>query len=147
MVTGYCWPHQYITTIHCWSVKWDFAIKVQSLSSADFLQAVSPISIHTKDYYALGTLYFTELLHTYLYLSVTSLRLCMSTGWLHAGQVLLVARKPLLWNQPICSSTSPNTYGPRSKMLIFVALFFAVLCPPWQNNALRMYMTTSGVQH
>ena len=51
---------------------------------ADFLQAVSLhlhlLRMHTKDYYALGTLYFAELLYTYLYLSVTSLRFCMSIG-------------------------------------------------------------------
>ena len=73
--------HQYH---HCCSVRWDLAKKVPSLSPADFLQAVSLhlhlLRMHTKDYYALGTLYFAELLYTYLYLSVTSLRFCMSIG-------------------------------------------------------------------
>ena len=100
--------------------------------------------MHTKNYYALGTLYFTELLYTCQW------HYCVF-GWLHAGQVLLVARSPLLWNQPICWSTSPNIYGPRSKMLIIVYsfdcfVFPAVPRPPWQNHALRMYMPKSGAQ-
>ena len=128
LVTGYWRAHQYISTINCCSVKWDFAKNIPSLSPADFPQAVSLhfnlLQMHTKDYLCpIGTLCFTELLHTYLYLSVTLLQGCMFIGWLHAGQVLLVAIGGL------CSETNQSvglhlqTYEPRSiKILIFVAL-------------------------
>ena len=93
---------------------------------------------------SLGILCFTELLDTYLYFSLTSLRVCWFIGWLNAWKVLLVDRRLLLWNHPIC-------YGPRSKILIIVSFdyfcFSAVPCPPWQVHLLHVYKMLSEVQH
>lgn len=74
--TTFIWrAHQYMSTIHCCSVKWEFAKKGPSLSAADFLQGVSLIPICYKFIQRPRNLWSTELLHTYLLLSVTSFAL------------------------------------------------------------------------
>ena len=74
--TTFIWrAHQYISTIHCCSVKWEFAKKGPSPSPADFLQGVSLIPICYKFIQRPRNLWSTELLHTYLLLSVTSFAL------------------------------------------------------------------------
>ena len=83
---------------------------------------------------SLGILCFTELLDTYLYFSLTSLRVCWFIGWLNAWKVLLVDRRLLLWNHPIC-------YGPRSKILIIVSLITFVFPQYRARHGKSIYCT------
>ena len=83
----------------------------------------------------------------YLYLSLTSLRVCMIIAWLHAGQVLFRARSPLLWKQVICSSVSPNITGPKSSRDILTAdcKFPAVLFFPRLRSVQSTYPLLKGM--
>ena len=106
LVTGYSQAHQYISTIHCCSVKLDFEKKVPSLSPADFCRQCHYISIYygyiAKTLHTLAkntacvVLNYCIPVHTYTRQSGPA-RLCSSLGALCSA-----------WNQPICWSTSPN---------------------------------------
>ena len=163
-VTGYSRAHQWINTIHCCKVRWDLAKKVPSRSPTDFLQ-LSTGHLHLYDaFYVLlwwcacaHSVNRASLFYYYLYLSLTSLRGCMTMLWLQAGHSLLTARRPLHLNQSICCSMSADSGKSKMLMALDVVLPRALASKviDWslsashcrQYRSLNNYMRSSTLQN